>query len=337
MTIIRTFHDKSNPYTVLNNQVLFDNTLSNAARGLWAQCMARKDDWVFYMSEMTNNTKDGETAISSQINELIRAGYVARLRIMEKRDGKLLYKSVEYIFFESKLTDEKKIEFLNYFKNKVDHCYFLEPVPTKYERLKSKCEHEFKNKLPQPGFPNLENPELEKTPLLNTEGVNTDLENTIIAPPLPASSPKQPPAVGNNNLYSSLSICDDLSDRQKRLLMKYPEKLVDRAVKYAYHPTTKINGGPIGRLKLLQYFLKNPDDFKDTEQQIDNPEPKLTKKERLVGKFKRGDVYNGFEYFQDNIGIGFLRADMPQPYSVRWDSVKFEEELIAILKKCKIE
>ncbi len=337
MTIIRTFHDKNNPYTILNNQVLFDKTLSNSARGIWAQCMARKDDWVFYMSEITDHTRDGKDAIYSQINELIRAGYVARLQVKENRDGKLVFKCVDYVFFESKLTPEKKAEFLEYFKQKVGVCVFLEPPEENKKPSKSKQKASFKNKLPQRAFPDTESPDTEKPPLVNTDKESTHIENTIIAPTPPVSTPKQPPAVGNNNVYSCLEVCNDLSDKQKRLLMKYPEPLVSRAVKYAYHATTTIEGGPIGRLKLLQYFLKNPDDFKDTEQQLDNPETKLTKKERLVGKFKRGQVYNGFEFLQDNIGIGFFRSDMPQPYSVYWDSVNFEKEWLAILQKCGID
>lgn len=331
MAIIRTFHDKENPYTTLNNQALFDPNLSNAARGLWAQCMARRDDWTFYMSEMANNTKDGKEALYTQINELIHAGYAGRLQVKERKGGKLVFKSVDYIFFESRITPEKKAQFLEHFKKQLDWCEFMEPKP---KGVNNKQEVIFKKCLSQTGFPDTELPDTENPPLVNTNSKSTDQESTedIIAP-----RPTDMPAGGNNNFFKSLDSCYDLSDRQKRLLMKYPEPLVDQAVKYAYHPTTQIEGGPIGRIKLLQYFLKNPDHFTEKMENLDKPAVRKSKKDLLLGKFKRGETYNGYEFIQDDIGVGFYRSGMYQPYSVRWDARSFANDFLEVLKKCGIE
>jgi hypothetical protein len=135
MSVIRTYHDKNNPYTLVANQALFDKTISNAARGLWAQCMARKEDWVFYVSEIINHTTDGKTAIYNQIDELIRAGYVLRLRVKEKKGKKLLFKSVDYIFFESKVDEKKKADFLEDFKKSFPHSGFLDTESPDAENL----------------------------------------------------------------------------------------------------------------------------------------------------------------------------------------------------------
>lgn len=172
MAIIRTFHDKENPYTTLNNQALFDPNLSNAARGLWAQCMARKDDWAFYMSEIRKNTTDGKDALCTQINELIQAGYAARLQVKEKKGGKLVFKSVDYIFFESKITPEKKQQFLDHFKKKLDWCEFMDP---KDKALK---ENPVKKCLSQPAFPAAEVPDTENPQLVNTNNTNTNRVST---------------------------------------------------------------------------------------------------------------------------------------------------------------
>lgn len=172
MAIIRTFHDKENPYTTLNNQALFDPNLSNAARGLWAQCMARRDDWTFYMSEIRKNTKDGKDALCTQINELIQAGYAARLQVKERKAGKLVFKSVDYIFFESKITPEKKNQFLEHFKKQLDWCEFMEP------KDKLVKENEFKKCLSQPAFPAAEVPDTENPQLVNTNSKSTNRENT---------------------------------------------------------------------------------------------------------------------------------------------------------------
>lgn len=171
MTVIRTFHNQDNPYTLLNNQALFDPTLSNAARGLWAQCMARKSNWIFYMSEMRNHTKDGKDALSTQMNELIQAGYVARLQVKEKVGHKLQFKSVDYVFFETKITAEMKTNFLQNFKKELPYAEFLEPKP------KQPKKSGFKKGLSQPGNPEPESPAPENPQLVNTDRVNTNREN----------------------------------------------------------------------------------------------------------------------------------------------------------------
>jgi hypothetical protein len=177
-------------------------------------------------------------------------------------------------------------------------------------------------------------------------------KNKIIAKPPNAAPPDEPhsqvnAARGNNNevkkIYESLSACKDLSDSQKRKLMRYPEELVKDAVRYVYHPTTEVQGGPLGRLKLLQYFLKQPEDFAETLENLDNPilaeSRKVTEspKERLVSQFVHGQMYNGFEFSKDNIGVGFLKPGQVHNYSVAWKSNTFRDEWFALLKKLGIE
>lgn len=162
-------------------------------------------------------------------------------------------------------------------------------------------------------------------------------ENIIIAPGStePSAKCNQTPAAGNNNLFSCLDSCSDLSPKQKRTLMAFPEEIVAQAVQYAYHPETNVRDGPIGRFKLLQYFCKNHEDFAETMANLGKP--KLTEKEKLLKNFTRGKTYNGYEFLSDEIGIGFVKDGMYQPYSVRWDSKKFCTEFIEVLKKIGIE
>lgn len=151
---------------------------------------------------------------------------------------------------------------------------------------------------------------------------------------------KRTPAGGNNNFFvffKCLEICKDLSDRQKQLLMKYPEHLVEQAVRYCYHPTTQVKGGPVGRIKLLQYFLQNPDDFKEQIKNLDNPRERKSKKDILLGAFKRGELYNGYEFLQDDVGVGFYKIGMRQPYSVNWNVLNFASEFIKLLEKLNIK
>ncbi len=165
-------------------------------------------------------------------------------------------------------------------------------------------------------------------------------EPNIIAnpepPPLPAEAM---PAGGNNNkfIYKCLSLAIDLSDRQKaELTKKHTEPAVAAAVKYCYHPTTKIEGGPVGRLKLLLYFLKNPDLFKDKMLTIDDPVEKKSTKETILGRFKHGQMYNGFEFLVDDKGIGFLKPGMVHVYSVYWGP-NFNNEFLQLINKLGIK
>lgn len=153
----------------------------------------------------------------------------------------------------------------------------------------------------------------------------------------PPPKSKDMPAGGNNKFFECLKKCEDLSDSQKRLLMKYPEPQVEQAIRYCYHPATQIKGGPIGRIKLLQYFLQNPENFKDKLENLDKPHEKLSKKDILIGRFKRGEIYNGYEFLQDDIGVGFYKPGMMQPYSVRHDARNFAHEFLELLKKLKLD
>jgi len=81
MSIIRISHDKNNPYVMLNKNPLEDNSLSWAAKGLWAYLMSRPDNWnvsVSHLSTIYHGKGGGEKAIYSLLNELIEAGYCER-------------------------------------------------------------------------------------------------------------------------------------------------------------------------------------------------------------------------------------------------------------------
>lgn len=156
-------------------------------------------------------------------------------------------------------------------------------------------------------------------------------------PPKEPDKPKQPNGNNNFSIYSSLRNCDDFSDSQKRLLMKYPEQEVDRAVKFVYHPSTKTEGGPIGRLKYMQFILKNPESFAETIDNLDNPVAKMSKKEQLLSKFVKYQTYNGYEFVSDNVGVSLCSQGQYTAYTVRHDSRNFVNEFTGILNKCGIQ
>lgn len=63
--------------------ILFKGTLENPrlsfkAKGLWAYCMSRKDDWEFHVTHLATVSKEGVDAIYSALKELMDEGLVER-------------------------------------------------------------------------------------------------------------------------------------------------------------------------------------------------------------------------------------------------------------------
>jgi hypothetical protein len=98
MTIFRVKHDKENPYTIINRNITLDNRLSLKAKGLWLYAMSKPDDWKFNLSDIVNNTADGEKSVRSALKELEKFGYLVR---EQKKDDRGKFKPCEWIFYET--------------------------------------------------------------------------------------------------------------------------------------------------------------------------------------------------------------------------------------------
>lgn len=131
MPVIRTKHNRENPFVQLNKEALWDKNLSLKAIGLWARCMSRPDDWEFCLTELEKSCKEKETALYSAIKELIDQRYLLKYQTHNSENGK--FDKVTYLIFEFKLTEEE---------------------------IKSYNE-EFKIKSPLPGFPDAGFPDAE--------------------------------------------------------------------------------------------------------------------------------------------------------------------------------
>jgi len=161
MSIIRTIHNKENPYVQLNKAALWNEKLSLKAIGLWARCMSRPNDWKFSVKELAKNGVEGRRAIYSAIDELIEQGYAIRLEHYEKNsNGKFEGAGVEYIFFEFPATESEKQFYSDEFKKSLRKC----------------------------GFGNLHDGDLRNVPLLkkeeevNIEKELTNKEESLLAP-----------------------------------------------------------------------------------------------------------------------------------------------------------
>jgi hypothetical protein len=100
---------KKTDYTVISNVFLRDEKLSLKSKGLLAYVLSLPNDWVLYVTELSNHHKDGTSAIYSAFKELIEHGYVRRKR--ERIDGKL--KGIDYIISETPILENLNDENLN--------------------------------------------------------------------------------------------------------------------------------------------------------------------------------------------------------------------------------
>lgn len=95
MCVVRV--KKTNNFVVIHKGVLEDTFLSFKAKGLWAYCMSRPDDWVFKVAHLINVSTDGKDAIYSALDELIERGYAKKIQLNIK--GK--FSQVDYEVYET--------------------------------------------------------------------------------------------------------------------------------------------------------------------------------------------------------------------------------------------
>lgn len=106
MTLCRVIHDKSNPYTIINNSIVNDDRVSYKAVGIWLFAFSRPADWQFYICDLAKRHNSGKKEIRSGLKELENAGYLVRKEVRDSK-GRISY---EWYFYETpQLKNEIKI------------------------------------------------------------------------------------------------------------------------------------------------------------------------------------------------------------------------------------
>lgn len=94
MAVLRK--DKRGNFTVIDNAIFKDRTLSLKAKGLLCQMLSLPDGWEFSVEGLTKLSTDGRSAVASALNELQEAGYFRRESV---RSGNRIA-GVEYVISE---------------------------------------------------------------------------------------------------------------------------------------------------------------------------------------------------------------------------------------------
>jgi hypothetical protein len=106
MSVIRVKHQKN--YVVIHKGALENPKLSFKAKGLWAYCMSRPDDWEFHVSHLATVSKEKEDAIYSGIKELIDEGYCRKFQTNKGKgegNGRGSFGAVDYEIYEEPVSN----------------------------------------------------------------------------------------------------------------------------------------------------------------------------------------------------------------------------------------
>lgn len=88
---------RRNPFVQIDRQLMQDQNLTFAARGLVGYILSLPADWELNMADLSNRSPQGKSAIRSMMHELMQAGYVTRNRTA---DSKGRFSGYEYVVHE---------------------------------------------------------------------------------------------------------------------------------------------------------------------------------------------------------------------------------------------
>jgi hypothetical protein len=108
-TIQRCPHDKANPYVMVNNNLIRDNSISPECRWLLIYLLTNEDGWVIKTTHLINHLKGhkgyGRDRILEILNEAIEAGYMKRETYLENNLTRHRYLLSETPKFSNKFSD----------------------------------------------------------------------------------------------------------------------------------------------------------------------------------------------------------------------------------------
>lgn len=99
MAVLRK--EKKSNFTIIDNAIFRDYTLSMKAKGLLCQMLSLPDGWEWSVEGLTRLSTDGKSAITSGLEELKNAGYFRR----EQKFNGNKFDGYEYVISETKMSD----------------------------------------------------------------------------------------------------------------------------------------------------------------------------------------------------------------------------------------
>ena len=104
MSVLRK--EKKGNFTVIDNAIFKDKSLSMKSIGLLCIMLALPDNWSYSIAGLVSIVSDGESAVRSSLKELEEAGYFRREQVRE--GGKIV--KTEYVISEYKNCENPLVE-----------------------------------------------------------------------------------------------------------------------------------------------------------------------------------------------------------------------------------
>jgi hypothetical protein len=90
---------KDSDFVILKTLCLRDEKLSLKAKGLHSYLMQLPDDWDINIADLQNRNTDGRDSVTSAMNELLKAKYVTRIKILNSQKR---FEGYDYTVFEER-------------------------------------------------------------------------------------------------------------------------------------------------------------------------------------------------------------------------------------------
>ena len=167
-----------------NNFVMIDKgfaenpNLSYKAKGIMVYLLSKPDDWKVIVKDLVNHGKDGKTAVYSGLKELSEQGYYRKVPVKDKR-GRITH-------WEGTVS-----ELPIFLKNEEN-----EAPPANDEKDSESKNVIDKGFSPLPGFPEMDNPDMEKPYLENRERTNNYITNNDFTKNYGTNKNISPPSAG---------------------------------------------------------------------------------------------------------------------------------------------
>ena len=91
---MKTVIKKTENFTMVHNNLIFDESISWKAKGILLYMLSRPSNWRYNAKEIAKNSKDGLDSVYSGLKELVKERYVSRKK---NADG-----TINYYIFEDK-------------------------------------------------------------------------------------------------------------------------------------------------------------------------------------------------------------------------------------------
>lgn len=254
--IIRS--EKKNNYTILPNEFLLDDKISDKARGVLARLLCRPDNWNLNVKHLINTGKTGQVAIRSAIKELEAAGYLEKEVVRDEKNGRIM--GVEYVIRECPVDAGSACS--HHIEDVIDMVNYSEGVRDHFPDAGKMVEDHLANtQVEETHYDDVarirETPIKETSPIINTDTKQILKETTTTQDQGETDQPIQSSSCSSNqilNLIPEKHKSPVVVTLVNKAMVEYPENELKQALAYA---GAHVRGGSLQFKAYLDKTLKN--------------------------------------------------------------------------------